>query len=163
MKHSYGVPGIAAVVATLLISITSAQGQALAEEKAWVLQERTLPVPAAASEALRDSIASKPQPNVAAQIQGTTFTTNEEWVKFIAAAHLRAVSVAETLAERLRVTIEEEKIAGVTVYNVTSANINPANKNRLFVHTHGGAYVLNGGRAGLTEAILVAHRANISR
>ncbi len=65
------------------------------------------------------------------------------------------------LAERLQVTIEEEKIAGVTVYRVTPVSINSANKNRLFVHMHGGAYVLNGGRAGLTEAILAAHRANI--
>jgi len=37
-------PLIAAVVVTLLIPIIGAQGQALAEEKAWTLQERTLPV-----------------------------------------------------------------------------------------------------------------------
>ena len=69
------------------------------------------------------------------------------------------ISITSTQGQALA----EEKIAGVTVYSVTPANINPANKNRLFVHTHGGAYVLNGGRAGLTEAVLVAHRANISR
>ena len=57
MKNSYGVHGIAAVFATLLISIIGAQGQVLAEEKAWVVEERTLPAPAAASEALRDAIA----------------------------------------------------------------------------------------------------------
>jgi monoterpene epsilon-lactone hydrolase len=129
-------------------------------EKAWILHERTLPMPAAASEALRDSIAKAPQPDVA-RSQGTTFQTNEEWVKWIRAADEAAVAAAEALAERLKVTIEEEKIAGVTVYSVTPANINPANKNRLFVHTHGGAYVVNNGRAGLFEAILVAHRANI--
>jgi monoterpene epsilon-lactone hydrolase len=61
----------------------------------------------------------------------------------------------------MKVTIKEETIAGVTVRRVTPANFNPANKNRLFVHTHGGAYVVNNGRAGLTEAILIAHRANI--
>ena len=149
-------PLIAAIVATLLISIISAQGQALAEERSWVLHERTLPVPAAASEALRDSIAKAAQPNVAAHIQGTTFKTNEEWVKFIRAADEAAIAAVEPLAERLKVTIEEEKIVGVTVRRVT-----PANKNRLFVHTHGGAYVVNNGRAGLTEAILVAHRAAI--
>ena len=49
-------------------------------ERSWVLQERTLPVPAAASEALKDSIAKAPQPDVA-RSQGTTFQTNEEWVK----------------------------------------------------------------------------------
>ncbi len=151
---------IAAVVVTLLIPIIGAQGQALAEEKAWTLQERTLPAPAAASEVLRASIASKPQPNVA-EAQGVTFQTDEEWVKYIAARNEPAAAAGEALAERLKVTIKEEKIAGVTVYRVTPANIDPANKNRLFVHTHGGAYCVNAGRAGLTEAILVAHRAKI--
>jgi monoterpene epsilon-lactone hydrolase len=136
------LPLIAAVVATLLISITSAQ--ALAGEKAWVLQERSLPLPAVVSDAQRDSIANKPQPDVVAS-QGVTFKTTEEWVKFIAAADKAATAGAEA----------------VTVYSVTPANINPANKNRLFVHTHGGAYVVNNGRAGLTEAVLIAHRAKI--
>ena len=160
MKKSYGAPGVVAIFATLLISIIGAQGLALADEKVWTLQERTLPVPAAASDALRDSIASKPQPNVAAA-QGVTFQTDEEWVKYIAPRNELAAAAGEALAERLKVTIKEEKIAGVTVYRVTPANIDPANKNRLFVHTHGGSYCVNAGRAGLTEAILVAHRAKI--
>ena len=131
------------------------------QDPSWTLQERTLPAPAAASEALRDSIENTPQPNVAAHIQGTTFKTDEEWVAFIRAADLPNVEAANDLAGRWKVTIKEEKINGVTVYSVTPANIDPANKNRLFVHTHGGAYVLNGGRAGLIEAIIIAHRANI--
>ena len=109
MKTKSLSPLIAAIVATLLISITSAQGQTLAEEKAWVLHERTLPVPAAASEALRDSIANTLQPDVA-RSQGTTFQTNEEWVKFIRAADEAAIAAVEPLAERIKVTIEEEKI-----------------------------------------------------
>jgi len=160
MKNSYGVSGIAAVFATLLISIIGAQGQALAEEKAWVLHERTLPAPSAASGAVRDSIAKAPQPDVA-RSQGITFKTTEEWVKLIHAADEAAMAAIKPLAERFKVTIKEEKIAGVTVRRVTPANINPVNQNRLFVHTHGGAYVVNNGRAGLTEAILVAHRAAI--
>ena len=160
MKTKSQSPLIAAIVATLLISITSAQGQALAEEKAWVLEERTLPAPAAASEALRDAIAKAPQPDVA-RSRGTTFQTTEEWVKYIRAVDEAAVASADALAERFKVTIKEETIAGVTVRWVTPVNINPANKNRLFVHTHGGAYIVNNGRAGLFEAILVAHRAKI--
>ncbi len=160
LKTKSLTPLIAAVIATLLISITSAQGQALAEEKAWVLQERTLPLPAVVSDAQRDSIAKAPQPDVAAS-QGTSFQTTEEWVKFIAAADKAYSAGAAAVAERLKVTIKEEKIAGVTVYSVTPTNINPANKNRLFVHTHGGAYVVNNGRAGLTEAILIADRVGI--
>ena len=160
IKHSYEFLRMVGIVAALLISITSAQGQALAEEKAWVLQERTLPAPAAASEAQRDSIANTLQPDVAAS-QGVTFQTNDEWVKFIRAADKAATAGAAALAESLKVTIKEDKIAGVTVYSVAPTSINPVNKNRLFVHTHGGAYVVNNGRAGLTEAILIAHRVGI--
>ena len=153
-------PLIITIVATLLISITGAPGQALAEEKAWVLQERTLPLPAGASDSLRDNLAKLGQPDLAAS-QGMIIQTNEEWVKMQAAKAAPAIAAGEALAERLKVTIKEEKIAGVTAYRVTPANINPVNKNRLFVHAHGGAYTFNAGRAGLTEAILIADRAGI--
>ena len=159
MKSSHSTARAIAGILVLLV-VAVAGRQALAEEKAWVQQERALPAPTAASDALRDSIAKAPQPDVA-RSQGATFKTNEEWVKFIRAADEAAAAAVEPLAERLKVTIEEEKIAGVTVRRVTPENINPANKNRLLVHTHGGAYVVNNGRAGLTEAILVAHRAAI--
>ena len=45
-------PFIAVIVATLLIVAISAQGHA--DETTWVLHERTLPAPAAASKALKD-------------------------------------------------------------------------------------------------------------
>jgi hypothetical protein len=103
------------------------------EDQSWILQERTLPLPAAASDAIRASVAKAPQPDVTAHIQGTTFKTNEEWVKLIRAADEPGIAAVKALAERLKVTIKEEKIAGVTVRSVTPANINPANKNRLAV------------------------------
>ena len=109
MKTKSLSPLIAAVVVTLLIPIIGAQGQTLAEEKAWVLRERTLPAPAAASDALRASIAKAPQPDVA-RSQGTTFQTNEEWVKYIRAVDEAAVTGVEALAERMKVSIKEEKI-----------------------------------------------------
>jgi len=76
MNKTHQAACVIAVILVLII-VAVAGRQALAEEKAWVLQERTLPVPAAASEALRDSIATTPQPDVA-RSQGTTFQTNEE-------------------------------------------------------------------------------------
>jgi len=149
----------AVIVATLLIVVTSAQGHAA--EKTWVLHERTLPAPAAASDELKESITLAPQPDVAAYIKKTTFTTNEQWARFIAMADYPAITAVKPLAGRFKVTIEEKKIAGVTVYSVMPANIKAANTNRLFVHTHGGAYVLGSGQAGLFEAIIIAHRASI--
>ncbi len=134
---------------------------ALAQDSDWTITSRTLPAPAGASDALRAAIANTPQPNVAKHIRNTTFKAKEEWVKFIRAVDASKTPIIKALTERWKVTIKEEKIAGVTVRTVTPVDIDPANKDRLFVHTHGGAYVLNAGRAGLPEAILIAHRAEI--
>src|SRR5262249_56871350 len=45
---------------------------------------------------------------------------------------------------------------GVRAYLIAPQNIPAENRNRLLVHLHGGCYVLNGGEAGTTEAILMA-------
>ncbi len=133
----------------------------LAQDSDWTIGSRTLPAPAGASDALREAIASAPQPDVAQHIRQTTYTTSEEWVESIRAADAGNNQGAKALAERWSVTITEDKIAGVTVHTVTPVDIDPANRDRLFVHTHGGAYVLGAGRAGLPEAILIAHRVKI--
>jgi acetyl esterase/lipase len=133
---------------------------ALAQDGDWTIGSRTLPAPAGASDALRAAIANTPQPDVTAHVRQSP-TTTEEWVQSIRAADASKTPIINTLTERWMVTIKEEKVAGVTVRTVTPAAIDPANRDRLFVHTHGGAYVLGAGRAGLHEAILIAHRANI--
>ena len=51
MKNSSSTARAIAGILVLLV-LTVAGRQALAEERSWVLQERTLPVPAAASEAI---------------------------------------------------------------------------------------------------------------
>ncbi len=147
---------IMTVLTAALVSTT-----ALAQDSDWTIGSRTLPAPAAASDALREAIVNSPQPDLAAHIRKTTFTTREEWVQFTRAANAGSTQRAQALAERWPVTTTEDEIAGVTVRTVTPAAIHPANKNRLFLHVHGGAYVLNAGRAGLSEAILIAHRAKI--
>ncbi len=133
----------------------------LAQDSDWTIGSRTLPASAGASDALREAIASTPQPDVAQHIRQTTFTTKEEWVQSIQAADASKTQIIEALTERWSVTITEDEIAGVTVRTVTPVDIDPANKDRLFVHVHGGAYVLGAGRASLPEAILIAHRAKI--
>ncbi len=150
-----------AVMSQGCISNETASESAVQGES-WTIGSRTLPAPAGASDALKASIANTPQPNVAEHIQQNTFTTNEEWVQAIAARNGPNEQLAEALAERWAVTIAEAEIAGVTVRTVTPADIDSANENRLFVHVHGGAYVLNAGRAGVLEAIVIAHRAKIT-
>ena len=62
-------------------------------------------MPAAASDALRESIANAPRPDVAAYIPSTTFKTKEERVKFIRTADDANTVVVKTLTERWKVTI----------------------------------------------------------
>ena len=145
----------------IALSLALLSSLALAQDSDWTIGSRTLPAPAGASDTLREAIASTPQPDVAQHIRQTTYTTTEEWVESIRAADAGNAQSAEALTERWKVTIKEEKVAGVAVRTVTPAAIDPANRDRLFVHVHGGAYVLGAGRAGLPEAILIAHRAKI--
>ncbi len=147
----------------LLATLTTALmwTTALAQDSDWTIGSRTLPAPAGASDALRAAIANTPQPDVSKHIRSSTFTTREEWVQSIRAANAGNTQLAEALAERWSVTITEDKIADVTVRTVRPSAIDTANNDRLFVHVHGGAYVVGAGRAGLADAIVIAHRAKI--
>ena len=98
---------------------------AYAQKKGWTIGSRTLPAPAAASDALREAIVNTPQPDLAAHIRKTTFTTREEWVQFTRAANAGNTQRAQALAERWPVTTTEDEIAGVTVRTVAPAAIDP--------------------------------------
>jgi hypothetical protein len=58
------------------------------------------------------------------------------------------------LRERLGVKTEAITVNGVNAFMVTPQVIPPENRNRLLVHMHGGCYVLQGGEAATSEAIL---------
>jgi len=47
-------------------------------------------------------------------------------------------------------------IGGVNVFVLTPQTIAPENQNRVFIHFHGGAYVLNPGEPGTREGTLMA-------
>jgi len=130
------------------------------EDAYWTIGVRSLPPPIAASEILRESIADASQPSVDAVMRHTP-SSGQEWEDAISAKNAATAKIAQSLAERWSVNIAEDEISGVTVRTLTPTDIDPANANRLFVHLHGGAYVLNGGMAGVAEAILIAHRARI--
>jgi acetyl esterase/lipase len=50
-----------------------------------------------------------------------------------------------------------KEIAGVRTYIVTPKTVNARWGDRVFVHTHGGAFVFGGGDSALREAVWVAH------
>ena len=130
-----------------------------AQENTWQIGPRTLPPPAGASEAMRASIAETPQPDPASmQIEPQT---EAEWFAVIAQFDAGKVDNVHALSELLSVSIEQKQIEGINVYYVTPAEVDPRHADHLFVYVHGGAFVLNAGRAGLAEPIIIAHRSKI--
>jgi acetyl esterase/lipase len=129
------------------------------QETAWRIGPRTLPPPAGASDVMRDSIANGPQPDPATmQIEPKS---EAEWFAVIAQMDEGKVDNVRALCELLSISVEQEQIEGVNVYHVAPPEVDPRHKDHLFVYVHGGAFVLNGGEAGLAEPIVIAHRAKM--
>jgi acetyl esterase/lipase len=80
----------------------------------------------------------------------------EEWLAFLAVADEAAVTEIQAAIDQLAVSVEHDDIEGVDVYHVVPDEIDPAHDDHLFVHVHGGAYVLNGGEACVGEALAIA-------
>ncbi len=118
------------------------------------LGPRTLPPPDGASSVVRDSVAGS-DPADRKHI-GPIPRTTDEWQAFVAAADAEAIAGAQALEAALPVTVEHDEIAGVGVYHVVPDQLSPAHEGHLFVHVHGGAWMLNGGAACVTEPLLLA-------
>ncbi len=127
---------------------------AFAAEGDWTIGPRILPAPVAASEALRSTIASIPAPDVAMSSQPLDDAT-------LTAMGAPMSLDLDALGKSAGVTITRDTIAGVKVYHVTPDRIAPEHKNHLFVHVHGGGYVLEGGDSSVTEAVVVAASSGI--
>ncbi len=127
---------------------------AFAAEGDWTIGPRILPAPVAASEELRSTIASIPAPDVAMSSQPLDDAT-------LTAMGAPMSLDLDALGKSAGVTITRDTIAGVKVYHVTPDRIAPEHKNHLFVHVHGGGYVLEGGDSSVTEAVVVAASSGI--
>jgi acetyl esterase/lipase len=117
---------------------------------------RSIPVPDDVSPQLRKAIAQPVSPHDAPSPK-----TAEEWRRFIRPIDENEAKLASALAQKLHVSVEPATIAGVPVFHVRPEHIPDRNQGRLLMHVHGGAYVLFGGRAATTEAVLVAHYAGM--
>ena len=131
-----------------------------AQDGSRTIDARTLPVPAAASEALRGSIAAAP---VVGAVGDETLSpqTDAEWAAFVAAADAAAGANLDAVAEQLGVSVERLEVDGVSAHRVVPNDVDPAHADHLFLYVHGGAYVLGGGDAGAQEAVVIASRARI--
>jgi len=82
--------------------------------------------------------------------------TPAEWKELIDRRAKQAIAALPATKDKLGVTVEETKIAGVHCFIVTPKKIPPENRRRLLVHVHGGGYVFGPGEAALPEALMMA-------
>ena len=145
----------ALVFALALMTVMSTESEA--QEGAWKIGPRTLPVPVDVSDVMLESLLKTPAPDVEAA-KKLAPQTRKQWEEWISEGDAKTAVGARALAKALSVTVEHRRIGGVNVHHVTPAEIDPQHKNNLFVYLHGGAYILNCGEAGTTEAVLIAAR-----
>jgi acetyl esterase/lipase len=126
-----------------------------AQEGVWEIGPRKLPLSVGVSDAFRESQANTP--TLDPSVMDFVPATEEEWLIHIKEKDAGAAAVALELASALNVTIKEDKIGGVNVHWVSPPEIDVEHKGHLFIYIHGGAYVYNGGMAGLVEPALIAH------
>ena len=130
------------------------------QENAWRIGPRTLPPPDGASGVLYNSISNTQAPDRAQNLKLVP-QSEAEWLAVIAQLDEGKVDMARDISEQFSVSVEHDTIEGVNVYHVTPAEIDPGLEDKLFVHAHGGAFILNAGEAGTIEAMVIAHLAKI--
>lgn len=115
---------------------------------------RTIPVPTTVSPELARSISAAALLPRDAMLR--TPQTAEQWRGMIAANNALSLERQAGVTARYPAQIAEREVGGVLTRQVIPASLDPANAARVLIHLHGGAYVINGGEAGLSEAILGA-------
>ena len=147
-------------IRTAVVAAALACGCAHAQDTAvWRIGERDLPPPAGASEAFQATFEGAPAPSKEDWPEPPK--TAEEWEAMVASRGPEGKAFLENLKKELGGTVETEVIRGVTVYRVTPAKTDPAHKNHLFLHAHGGAYVFGGGPMAASEALMIAAAAGV--
>ncbi|QNK68797.1 alpha/beta hydrolase [Variovorax sp. PAMC26660] len=79
-----------------------------------------------------------------------------EWKALVNSRAAPVVAMIPALKEKLGVSVQAVKIAGVNAFIVTPNKIARGNEKRLLMHVHGGGYVFGPGESALPEAMLLA-------
>jgi monoterpene epsilon-lactone hydrolase len=117
-------------------SITGASAQTASAPQGREIPAYTLPVPEDISPEMRKFVSAPPLPW---DIHPKSIA---EWKELVAKVAAPAKTLLPAMREKLGVK-QEQTIA-------------PENQNRVFIHFHGGAYVLQPGEPGTREGILMA-------
>lgn len=81
----------------------------------------------------------------------------DEWRALTEEAFKAGEKSAKALADRLKLSVKKEVIAGVPVYIITPPQIDEDKKDKILYFIHGGGYVLGAGMSGTPEGLLMAH------
>ncbi|MEM8986463.1 MAG: alpha/beta hydrolase [Pseudomonadota bacterium] len=82
----------------------------------------------------------------------------EEWKALATMYDGQTAKAVDAMIETLPVRVEESEMAGVAVRIVTPKNLLKDKSGKVLINLHGGAYVINGGKAGLREALSMASK-----
>ena len=156
MKRGLTVAAVLTLVGWVAVAWIGAPA-GFAQGASRTIDARDIGVPAAASQALRDSIAAMP----AMPIADSTPSTAAEWEEFVRQRDGAADGSLGPLAAAFNVQVDQFEVEGVPIFRVMPDSVDPRHENHRFVYVHGGAYVLGGGEAGVMEAVLIASRARI--
>lgn len=138
------------VAAALLSPFAGASAQTAGEGNLQV-PAKSVPVPTTVSPQMQKIIGMPLRTNWNVLPQ-----TGAEWKTVADAGAAATIKNLPAMMERLRVKVEKTTIDGVRAFIVTPEVIAPENANRVFIHVHGGCYVLNPGEAALPEALFMA-------
>ncbi len=152
-----GEPAMKPVESKVLPAQNAPCRQAETPPGTWCIPARLLPPPAGASRELQAIIRTASQPTIA-EVLAMVPKTREGWKTLRQTLDTPARENAPKLAAAMGVKITPDEIAGVKVFRLMPESVSGGNRHRLFVHVHGGAYVLNAGLAGQIEAITIAAR-----
>jgi epsilon-lactone hydrolase len=113
------------------------------------------PPPHGASAALREEIG---EINVSADRAHllTAPGNTEEWLAVIEADNAAKLEDLVPVIESAPAAVEAREVGGVPVHFVIPHAVEPAHEDHLFVHVHGGGWVMNGGLAGAAEALAMS-------
>ena len=128
-----------------------AQEPAPATPGVTTLGERTIPAPVGVSPQMLEVIKARQIPPVIPVPE-----TTEDWLELQRLFDVAGEELGRDAAARLEATYEVKEIAGVRTYVVTPKELDPRWGDRIFVHTHGGAWVFGGGDSALREAVWAA-------
>ncbi len=145
------------LVVLTLLSVMSFSENNISNIEGLMVRSREIPLSEDVSDEFRAYLAAKPIVDIDV-IKNMNFETDEQWEEWIQQRDEATTAFVRGLAEKLSVNYVSDTINGVKVFRVFPSKISREHSSHLFVHNHGGAYILNGGEAALFEAILIADR-----